>query len=340
MKADERRAIAISYITFFLILAVVAALSLTTILITILFSYFILSKLHFAKKGWPAVLIFVLLVVVVFCGFVFFLKRASSSLPEIVRTSIPIVIDFADRYGIKLPFDDMQSLRDVAMEGVSGTLGYLGNFAKIATKEFVLLLIGVIIAISLFLDPDPDGHGVPLARSNNLYAQYIGLLGQRFRALFRSFQTVMGAQLLISTINTVFTAIFVLVCHLPYSAFIIALTFFCGLLPIVGNIISNTVITGVAFKVSPQMAGAALTFLVVIHKLEYLLNSKIIGSRIKHPMWLTLLALIFGERLMGIPGLVLAPVLLNFVKVESSQYPVNAAAPVQGVPTPEKLTIQ
>ena len=61
-------------------------------------------------------------------------------------------------------------------------------------------------------------------------------------------------------------------------------------------------------------------FLVVIHKLEYLFNSKIIGGRILHPMWLTLVGLILGESLMGIPGIILAPVILNFLKVEGSRY--------------------
>jgi predicted PurR-regulated permease PerM len=33
-------------------------------------------------------------------------------------------------------------------------------------------------------------------------------------------------------------------------------------------------------------------------------------------VWLTLIALILGERLMGIPGLILAPVVLNYLRVE------------------------
>jgi hypothetical protein len=49
----------------------------------------------------------------------------------------------------------------------------------------------------------------------------------------------------------------------------------------------------------------------VIHKLEYLLNSKIIGDRIRNPVWLTLIALILGERHMRIPGLNIAPEVLN-----------------------------
>ncbi len=106
---------------------------------------------------------------------------------------------------------------------------------------------------------------------------------------------------------------------MKYSVVIIGVTFLCGLLPVVGNLISNTIIVGFGFTISPQLALTALIFLVVIHKLEYFLNSRIIGGRIRNPVWLTLLALIVGERLMGIPGMILAPVILHYIKVETSQ---------------------
>src|SRR4029453_78444 len=111
------------------------------------------------------------------------------------------------------------------------------------------------------------------------------------------------------------------------GAFVIGLTFLCGLLPIVGNLISNSIIVGIALTISPRVAIAALLFLVALHKLEYFLNSKIIGDRIKNPVWLTLLALIIGERFMGIPGMILAPVVLNYIKVEASKWPGAAALP-------------
>ena len=88
-----------------------------------------------------------------------------------------------------------------------------------------------------------------------------------------------------------------------------------------GNVISNAIIVGIAITMSPRLAIIALIFLIAVHKLEYFLNSKIIGDLIKNPVWLTLLALIIGERIMGIPGMILAPVVLNYIKVEASQLP-------------------
>src|SRR5256885_12196438 len=138
----------------------------------------------------------------------------------------------------------------------------------------------------------------------------------------------MGAQLTISLINTMLTAIFVLGVRLPHAPLVIAITFLCGLVPIIGNLVSNTIIVFVALTVSLKLAISALVFLVLIHKLEYFLNSKIIGDRIRNPGWLTLIALIIGERLMGIPGLILAPVVLNYLRVEMLT--------VEVAPAPEK----
>jgi predicted PurR-regulated permease PerM len=89
-------------------------------------------------------------------------------------------------------------------------------------------------------------------------------------------------------------------------------------------VVSNTVIVFIGFLVSPKVAIGALIFLIVIHKLEYFLNSKIIGNRIRNPIWLTLIGLILGERLMGVPGMILSPVVLNYLRVEMSKIELAA----------------
>lgn len=319
-----KKPVVISYLTIFLMLLLVGWLHLATPFITVLFSYLVLSKLCFLKRKWIAVILFLLLVAVIFYGFVFFLKNARRALPDIVSTAMPVVVQYAERHGIDLPFTDMESLKDLALESVSDTLGYLVNFAKIATKEFALLAVGLVIAIGLFINPELDNERNRQRFKANLYTYCTGLIVERFRSFYRSFERVMGAQLIISTINAVLTAIFVYGCSLRHASVVVILTFICGLLPIIGNLISNAIIVGIAFTYSsPKLAVWALVFLILVHKLEYFLNSKIVGARIRHPMWLTLLALILGERLMGVPGIILAPVILNFVKVEALQIEVD-----------------
>ncbi|MDB6152639.1 MAG: family transporter [Chthoniobacteraceae bacterium] len=318
-----RKSALVSYGLFAFWLILMATLHLVTPFLTVLFSYLALSKLNFFRRKWIALLLFVILVTGAFCGFVYFFNRAFVALPEIVSTSIPVVVKFAAKHGIELPFADIESLKALALESVSEAMGYLGNFAKVATKEFVFLLIGIVVAIGIFLNPALDWDSCKGGSLSNLYSVLCAEISERFRSFYMSFETVIGAQVLISTINTVLTAIFVYGGSLKHATVIVILTFVCGLLPVVGNLLSNSMIVGIAFTISPQRAGWALVFLVVVHKLEYFLNSRIIGSRIKHPMWLMLFALVLGERLMGIGGIILAPVLLHFLKTEAMKVPVT-----------------
>jgi predicted PurR-regulated permease PerM len=229
-------------------------------------------------------------------------------------------VSYATGHGIELPFNDLESLKSLAIETAHKTAGYLGSFARVATKEFLYMVVGIVVAIGLFIRGKPEADGA----EPTLYSVHATRVRELCRSLYGSFERVMGAQVIISAINTVLTSIFVLACGLPYATVVIILTFLCGLLPVIGNILSNTLIVGLGFTISPQLAGWALLFLVVIHKLEYFLNSRIIGGAIRHPMWLTLLALLVGERLLGIPGIILAPVVLNFAKNEASKFPAAA----------------
>ena len=179
-----------------------------------------------------------------------------------------------------------------------------------------------MVALSVFVNPAWTVGTAEVTAGESVYWQVTRELGIRFESLYRSFAKVMGAQLKISAVNTMLTALFLMIGGYSYAAMLVGLVFLCGLLPIVGNLISNTVIVGVGFTMSPKAGLAALVFLVVIHKLEYFLNSKIIGKRIDSPVWLTLIGLVLGERLMGIPGMILAPVLLYYIKVEASAFGV------------------
>jgi predicted PurR-regulated permease PerM len=315
------KSLAISYALFILIVVAVGALHLTTVFVTVLFAYLTLHALSFWKYKWVSIGLFLILLSVLFYGFAFFVRHAIIALPEIASTAIPIIVRFATEQGIVLPFTDMESLKTLMIESIHKTVVYLGGYAGVATKEFLLVIVGIVVAISMFINPTLDFDHSP--RPLNLYSLHCARVAELFRSFYKNFETVMSAQVIISGINTALTSAFVYATSLPYAAIVVVLTFLCGLLPVIGNIISNTIIVGIAFTISPQFAGWALLFLVVIHKLEYFLNSKIIGGRIRHPMWLTLLALLLGERLLGIPGIILAPVVLSFIKAEASKFQVT-----------------
>ena len=310
----------LSYGVLALTIILAGFLHLGTPLLVVLFSYFALRQLYFlTKRKWLALILFIVVVAGIAAAAVYFTRTAILALPDVAETSIPSASAWALKRQIELPFSDFESLRAVVIDTLKQEAHYLRNVAHFAGSTTVMLVftvIGIVAAGSLFfkagLDPQRSTHPV----KNNLYSICCDEVSTRFRDFYRSFATVMGAQITISLINAILTALFVVIVRLPHAPLVIAITFLCGLVPIVGNLVSNTIIVFLALTISLKLGIAALVFLVVVHKLEYFLNSKIIGDRIRNPVWLTLIALIIGERLMGIPGLILAPVVLNYLRVE------------------------
>ena len=302
-------------------------------LLVVLFSYFALRQLYYlTKRKWLALVLFLVVVTGIAAAAVHFTRAAIIALPDVAETSIPSASAWAQRRQIELPFTDFESLRTVVIDALKEEAHYLQDVAQFARRTgaaLVFSILGIVAAVSLFLKTGLDPYRGTHAVKNNLYSISCDEVSTRFRDFYRSFATVMGAQITISLINTALTGLFVVVVRMPHAPLLIAITFLCGLVPIIGNLVSNTIIVFVALTVSLKLAIGALVFLVLIHKLEYFLNSKIIGSRIRNPVWLTLIALIIGERLMGIPGLILAPVVLNYVRVEMLKVEV---------PTPAKTT--
>ncbi len=330
-----------SYVVLAITLVLVGFLQLGAPFLALLFSYFVLSKLgSFIPNKWVTLAIFILIVVAIGWTAGHFIRAAINALPKIADNSIPSAIEWAEEHDLSLPFTDFEGLKAHAMTTIKDQARYLGdfaNFARHASTTFVFIIIAIVCAVSLFfnnrLDLFRESHKV----RNNLYSVYCDEITARFSNFYHSFATVMGAQMTISAINTVLTAIFVFSIGLPYAPVVVGLTFLCGLFPIVGNVVSNTVIVFVGFLVSGRLAIMALFFLIIVHKLEYFLNSKIIGSRIRNPIWLTLIGLIIGEKLMGVPGMILSPVVLNYLRVEMSKIECGSPVTNPGQPAVERI---
>ena len=309
----------ISYVIMAVLLILIGWLHMATLVLTGLFGYFALKFLSFGRSKTLGVVLYVILVAGIGTGLWFFSRHTYQTLPKIVDETIPAIANYAERQGIELPFTDYASLKTAGLKEVKERLANVGRYAREAVLQVAMLIIGLVVAVSLFINARWDVEGDPHMVQGSLYSTVVRELALRFATFYRSFATVIGAQIIISVVNTTLTAVFLLWNDFPYATVLIMMTFLLGLLPIIGNILSNTLIVGVGFTISPKMALFALVFLIVIHKLEYFLNSKIIGDRIKNPMWLTLIGLVIGEKLMGIPGMILAPVVLHYIKVEASK---------------------
>jgi predicted PurR-regulated permease PerM len=251
-------------------------------------------------------------------GFVAFLHGEAGNFPRLLQKMAEIIESSRQRlpsWIVSALPDDSLTLPGTITDWLRAHAQELRSAGGDAGRGFAHMIIGMVIGGIVSLHrPGSVNAGGALSRE----------LSERARRLGDAFQHVVFAQLRISMLNTLFTAIYLEIVlrlfdiHLPLSKTLIVVTFIAGLLPVVGNLVSNSMIVVVSLAVSFEAAVASLAFLVVIHKLEYFLNARIVGARIKASSWELLLAMLLMEAVFGLPGLVAAPVYYAYLKDELS----------------------
>ena len=225
------------------------------------------------------------------------LASARDWLPDALRESVP----------------EQEALLAAVVDWLRTHAAAIGTVGLGALTSVGLGLIGILIGALISLNTAMPHHFLG-TRSR--------LLMQQIAALRESFWRVASAQVKISSLNTLLTGIYLAIVlplfgvQLPLTKTLIAVTFIAGLLPVVGNLVSNTIITIISLSHSLAIAVASLGFLIVIHKLEYFVNARIVGVKIDARAFELLLAMLAMERMFGPAGVVAAPVFYAWLKAE------------------------
>lgn len=229
------------------------------------------------------------------------IEQAGSQLPASISQALP---------------SGSEAVRQWLVDWLHTHAADMQNLGKEAGTFLAHVLVGMIIGSLLaFQETTTDTPQPPLAAA----------LYQRSRHFQQAFRKVVVAQVQISLLNTTFTALYLLLAlplagvHLPFSKTMLLLTFLLGLIPVLGNLLSNAIIITVSTTHSSMTALASLAFLVLIHKGEYFLNARIVGQQIQAKAWELLLAMLVMESLFGIGGVVAAPVYYAVLKGELKQ---------------------
>ncbi len=249
------------------------------------------------------------------------LRRGAANVPAMMEQmaeilgSVRLWLGGLGRQAIPEVMTDAEDFKVMAMDWLKTHAQTLRAGSVWLGVGLVHMIMGGLLAILVFFRHATKHDAVnrgPLARH----------LVEKVDRFAQAFARIAVAQIKISGVNTALTGLYLLVIlpifgiRVPFGTTLVVLTFLCGLIPVLGNLISNTVITILSMGVSMGTAVASLTFLVVIHKLEYLINSRIVGGETDSQAWEILLAIIIGETAFGVGGVVLAPILYAFLKRE------------------------
>src|SRR6267142_3672322 len=115
-----------SYFFIATVIVLAGVTHLATPLVTVLFSYFALRKLNFAKRKWLSVVLFLVVVAATLYGFGFLIRQAFIAFPKIATESIPPIIAFAQSHGIELPFSDLESLKAATLDMIKDEFLFVG----------------------------------------------------------------------------------------------------------------------------------------------------------------------------------------------------------------------
>ncbi|KDN12197.1 hypothetical protein SALWKB12_1285 [Snodgrassella communis] len=217
--------------------------------------------------------------------------------------------------------DNLIELRANALNFIKEHVLYLQSIIKQLFHSLLIIIIGMIIGLIAGYQQNKRN----ITETSSTSTIYMQALKDGLDRLILVFQYVAFSQVIIALFNTIMTAIFLLVVlplfgiHLPFSKSLILATFILGLIPIIGNLIVNTIMCLVAFTISFWIAVIVLAYLIVIHKIEYILNAKIVGTRIHAGICELLIAMVLSETLFGVIGLVFAPIFYAFLKLSLKQ---------------------
>ncbi|WP_238183306.1 hypothetical protein, partial [Methylobacterium trifolii] len=134
--------------------------------------------------------------------------------------------------------EESEELRAASVVWLREHAGQLRSIGQDVWRALIHIVFGLVI-----------GGMVAVSRETGTAERgpLVGALSNRVRLVAAAFRNVVFAQVRISALNTALTAIYLLVVvpligmPLPLTKTMVAVTFVTGLLPVIGNLISNTV---------------------------------------------------------------------------------------------------
>jgi predicted PurR-regulated permease PerM len=249
-------------------------------------------------------------------GLVVFFRSDAGNMQNLFHRLAGIIDASRDKFPVwleqKMPAD-ADGLREMSVGWLHENAVEAQLIGAEAGHAIVEIGVGMVIGIMVVLR-----EAAPPSRHRPLTAALL----DRVTRLHDAFRNIVFAQVWISAINTVIVAVFILLIlpmlgiKLPLAKSLIAITFVAGMLPVIGNLISNSILVIVGLSHSLQTAFGALLFMVVVHKVEYFLNARIIGAKINASAWELLLIMLVMESIFGLSGVIAAPVFYAYVKKE------------------------
>ena len=227
------------------------------------------------------------------------------------------------------------------LEGVKHYAGDAFSAASAIGHFFVYVLIGFILALVYTLekkDLDVWWERVDTRSVGGTIGRWMGHVAD-------STIVTVQLQLVVAGFNTVTTLPVLLILGVHHVGPLMALVFASALVPVIGNVVSGTVLALLAYQAKGWLGVgifAALTF--ILHKVEsYYLSPRLTARHVKMPGFLLIVSLLLCEHVFGFTGLFLSfPILFVAGRIrgeflEEDAVVNSASSPIVLSDSPDQL---
>jgi predicted PurR-regulated permease PerM len=262
-------------------------------------------------RGWR-----VALVLLASLMFVFWLGKFAGSqitqqaaeLPDTIESQFHRALAWLQRHGMEVRVRDVRAIAQEAMGGISQVTAALGGLIGAVTTLFLILVLGIYMAMEPRLYRRGVGWMLPLDRRDHFEgtAQVMG----------RALRRLLLGRVIGMTVEGLFTWGMLQFYGVPMAALLGLITGLLAFLPNIGAPISGAIMVLVGFSVSAEMGLYTIFVYVLIHLIDgYLIAPYIARKTVDLPPALVLAAQLIMGVLFGLLGLALADPLVAMIKI-------------------------
>jgi predicted PurR-regulated permease PerM len=264
-------------------------------------------------KRIQAVGVVVLLVILVFAGFIASVIPPLVEQAEALITGSPELLDQLRRSDLVARLDkeygvigkvqeqirERLSSGDTVTELFGGVLGAGRAVISFFFSAFTVLVLTLYFLISLRNITEAGYRLVPASRRER-----VRLLGDE---IIRRIGGYVAGQLTVASINGCVTFIVLTVLGMPYALVLAITVALCAIIPLIGGTLGGTIVVLVALGQSWKTALAIAVYILIYQQIEnYLISPRVMSRTVSVPGAVALVAALAGGTLLGLLGALIA----------------------------------
>jgi predicted PurR-regulated permease PerM len=211
--------------------------------------------------------------------------------------------------------------------------------AKAVVQFVIHMVMGFVLAFVFVLEEEElKAFWTRLDRRS-----FTGIIARWFRHVADATVVTVQLQLIVAACNTVMTLPVLLILGVPNVGALMLLIFVSALVPVIGNIVSGTVLCLLAYQQKGWLGvGIFVGLTFILHKIEsYYLSPRLTARHVKIPGFLLIVSLIACEHLFGFKGFFLSfPILFITGRIRSEWLEEDVGAsdsPIDLSDSPDQL---